>query len=350
MTSGASTVAPNAPSGSGDRVDARAVRVRCHPRRSFYARSREGYERSVAGRTFAYLACTVTLPGAVNRRVDAFEHDATMAVLDPAFSARGDRIEAIAWDAPDARWERFDAVLIGTTWDYWDRHAEFLATLRRIESVTRLANPSALVAWNSDKRYLLDLERVGVALPPTVFVDHATDAAVAAAFDALGVPPDGEIVIKRQVGAGAFGQHRLRRGAPVPPMPEPMLAQPFLQAILDEGELSFVFVDGALSHALVKRARAGDYRVQSAFGGDQTGIVPAAEDVARARAVLDAVPQASGVLAPPLYARVDMVRGAKKELALMELEIIEPYLYPRQGPELGARLHAALERRCVVGA
>ena len=31
-----------------------------------------------------------------------------------------------------------------------------------------------------------------------------------------------------------------------------------------------------------------------------------------------------------------MVRGLDGELALMELELVEPYLYPEQGPDLGA--------------
>lgn len=300
----------------------------------------------MAGRTFAYLACTVTLPGAVNRRVDAFEHDETMTALGGAFVPRGDVIDAIAWDDPRATWDRYDAAMIGTTWDYWDRPAEFLATLRRIEATTRLYNPSALVAWNSDKRYLEELERAGVRIPPTIFVEHADEATVAAAFDALGVPAGGDLVIKRRIGAGAFGQHRVRRGDPVPSMSEPMLAQPFLPAIVDEGELSFVFVDGDLSHALQKRAKDGDYRVQSAFGGHQTVFVPTDADARAARAVLDAVPPAVRGAELPLYARVDMVRDRDGALALMELEVIEPYLYPVQGPRLGEMLHAALRRRC----
>lgn len=304
----------------------------------------------MAGRTFAYLACTVTLPGAVNRRVDAFEHDETMSALGAAFAEHGDAIDAIAWDAPDARWDRYGAAILGTTWDYWDRPAEFLATLRRIEGATRLENPSALVAWNSDKRYLQDLERAGVRIPPTIFIERADEAAVAAAFDQLGVAAGEEIVIKRRIGAGAAGQHRLRRGASVPTMNEPMLAQPFLSSVVEEGELSFVFIDGELSHALQKRPKAGDYRVQSAFGGQQSAFAPARADVGSARAVLEAIPtsaRAEGRGAElPLYARVDMVRAPDGALALMELEVIEPYLYPVQGPRLGEMLHAALARRC----
>jgi hypothetical protein len=291
----------------------------------------------------AYLACSVTLPGAVNRRVDAFEHDQTMAALATAFERHGDVVEAIAWDDPDARFERYDAAVIGTTWDYWDRHAEFLEKLRRIEAETRLFNPSSLVAWNSDKRYLADLAARGVPIPPTRFLDHATEDAVRDAFDALSLGPDEEVVIKRRIGAGAHGQHRLRRGEPVPLMPEPMLVQPFLPSVVTEGELSFVFVDGELSHALEKRPKSGDYRVQSAFGGWQSAIAPRDDDVTRARDVLDRLD------ALPLYARVDMVRARDGALLLMELEVIEPFLYPLQGPRFGELFHAALRRRAKEG-
>lgn len=295
----------------------------------------------------AYLACETTLPGAVHRRVDAFEHDRTMTALTDAFAPHGDAVEAIAWDAP-ARWSAFDAVVIGTTWDYWDRPAQFLARLRDIESETQLFNGTAVVAWNSDKRYLRDLEERGILIPPTVFLDVADERAVMGAFDELSIG-EGDLVIKRRIGAGAAGQHRLRRGAPIPPMPEPMLAQPFLSSIVGEGELSFVFIDGALSHALRKRAKVDDYRVQSAFGGRQEAITPDARDVASAQKVLRAMPvrpsSRAEVGAAPLYARVDMVRLDGGALALMELEVIEPYLYPIEGPSLGPMLRAALHRR-----
>lgn len=284
----------------------------------------------------AYLASQVTLPGSPSRRPDAFEHDRMMTALTAPFAARGFALEAISWDDGAAEWADYDAALIGTAWDYWDREAEFLTTLERIECETALFNPSALVRWNLHKGYLRDLEARGARLIPTLWLDRATPDVVTDAFDALGSE---DIVLKRQVGAGAFGQHRLRRGEPIPEMPHAMMAQPFLEAIQREGELSFVFIDGALSHALIKRAARGDYRIQSAYGGVETAIDPAAADIAAAKAILNVLDS------PPLYARIDMLRGEDGGLYLMEMELIEPYLYPLQGPELGARLAEALARR-----
>lgn len=281
-----------------------------------------------------YLSSRVTMPGSPVRRSDAFEHDQMMENLTVAFEARGAKVTDVSWDDKDVDWSTFDAVMIGTTWDYWDRLDEFLETLKKIETQTRLYNASSLVRWNIDKRYLRDLEGKGVSLIPTIWADKATPEVIADAFDSFGAE---KLVAKRQVGAGADGQHMLKRDGIVPDMPHPMMIQPFMDAIVKEGELSFIFIGGELSHTLLKTAAKGDYRIQSAYGGQETPVDPAPEDVAQAAKVLAAAP------VKPLYARVDMIRGEDGSLCLMEMELIEPFLYPLQGPELGARIYEALK-------
>lgn len=287
----------------------------------------------------AYLASRVTLPGSLVRRTDAFEHDLMMDALRGPFAARGLTLEDLSWDDPKADWASYDAAIIGTTWDYWDRLDEFLETLRRIESQTQLFNPVALVEWNIRKTYLRELEAKGARLIPTVWLDTVDDASARAAFDTLGAA---DVVFKRQVGAGAKGQHRLIRGEAIPEMPHAMMAQPFLPMIQQEGELSFIFIDGDFSHALVKRAQPGDYRIQSTYGGREEKIAPSADDLAAAHAIIAALDEA------PLYGRVDMLRGADGGLLLMELEVLEPYLYPVEGPELGERMAAGVARRLAL--
>lgn len=287
----------------------------------------------------AYLASRVTLPGSLIRRTDGFEHDFMMDALRGPFEARGMRIEDVSWDDEKADWASFDAVIIGTTWDYWDRQDLFLETLKKIESQTRLFNGAALVAWNIRKTYLRELETKGAKLIPTVWLDTPDAISAGAAFDTLG---SNDVVFKRQVGAGAKGQHRLKRGEEIPEMPHPMMAQPFLPMIQTEGELSFIFIDGDFCHALIKRAQPGDYRIQSTYGGREEKITPSAEDMAAARAIIGTLDE------PPLYGRVDMLRGPEGGLLLMELEVIEPYLYPVEGPELGERMAAGVERRLAL--
>ena len=67
----------------------------------------------------AFLACSTTLPGAPDRRADAFEHDQQMAALVAALRP-GAQVTDIDWQAPLDAFAGFDAVLIGTPWDYWD--------------------------------------------------------------------------------------------------------------------------------------------------------------------------------------------------------------------------------------
>jgi len=195
------------------------------------------------------------------------------------------------------------------------------------------------VRWNSRKTYLRDLENKGAKLIPTLWLDVCDEAAAKAAFDALGAD---DVVFKRQVGAGAKDQHRVKRSEPIPVMPHAMMAQPFLPMIQTEGELSFIFIDGDFCHALIKRAQPGDYRIQSTYGGREEKIPPSADDLAAARAIIGTLDEA------PLYGRVDMLRGADGGLLLMELEVIEPYLYPIEGPELGERLAAGVVRRLTA--
>jgi len=288
---------------------------------------------------FVYIASIGTLPGSPARRSDAFEHDRMMDELRagaPASVAWHD----VAWDDASVDWGQFDAAIIGTAWDYWDRQDAFLARLKDIAKQTALFNPPELVKWNIHKSYLQDMETRGARLIPTLWLDKANVETVTAAFDALG---SDDIVLKRQVGAGADGQYRLKRGEPVPAMPHPMMAQPFLKAILTEGEYSFIFIDGAFSHALVKCAAEGDYRIQSSYGGTDHAITPSPADLSAARAMLDAVDTPDG--RPPLYARIDLLRAPDGGVFLMEVEAIEPFLYPVEGPGLGKRVADALIKR-----
>jgi hypothetical protein len=94
-----------------------------------------------------------------------------------------------------------------------------------------------------------------------------------------------------------------------------------LPSVTAEGEDSFLYFDGEFSHALLKTAKPGDYRIQSLYGGAEQPYVPTSDEKAVAKAVLDTLD------IPPLYARVDLLRGLNGRLALIELEMIEPYLY-----------------------
>lgn len=290
--------------------------------------------------TIAYLSSRDMLPGSPDARPDRWELDLQWAALEPSCRALGLHLELRAWDEPGLADEPYEAFVLGTTWDYFRRAEEFLALLDRLAEKAPVLNPPALVRWNADKGYLRELAARGLATVPTRWLDRMDEPAVAEAFAAFDTPT---LVAKPVVGAGAARQVLLRQGQPLPAAelcpPGATMLQPFLPSIQSEGELSLLFMGAEFSHALRKRPASGDYRVQSCYGGAEQVHRPSADELGLARTTLAELP------AEPLYARVDLVRGLDGQLAVIELELIEPYLYPEQGPELGPLFARALRAR-----
>ena len=258
--------------------------------------------------------------------------------MRPAFAAAGMELIEIDWRAPLDDFDGIALVLLGSAWDYQDHPAEFLARLEALEARGLIVcNSPEIVRWNTDKRYLQALAKAGARTIPTVWHDAAGRAEIIAAMDEFGAE---RVVAKRQIGAGGLGQHSFSRGA----LPDqdwqlghPAIIQPFIPAIIEEGEHSLIFIAGTFSHGVTKRAAAGEYRIQSMFGGTEADFAASDSDIDQAAAILAAIP-----LPTPLYARIDMVRLPDGQLAVMEAEMIEPYLYPQQGPDLGEKLAKAV--------
>ena len=278
---------------------------------------------------------------APDRRADAYLFDIQLDVLKRGFAPESLTLEPVLWTDRQIDWRAYAAVLVNCAWDYQDAYEDFLALLGRIAGIgVPVFNPPELVGWNIRKSYLRDLESRGVPVIPTLWPEHPTANDISEAMTVFGTD---DVILKRQVGGGASGQMRYTPASPPASsdriLDRPGMIQPFIPAIASEGELSFLFVDGEFSHALVKRNATGDYRIQEVYGGRSMRLEAAPTDQKAARAVLDALDE------PPLYARVDMVRGGDGRLLLMELEVIEPFLFPQDGPHIGAMLGKALKKR-----
>jgi glutathione synthase/RimK-type ligase-like ATP-grasp enzyme len=105
--------------------------------------------------------------------------------------------------------------------------------------------------------------------------------------------------------------------------------QPFIEEIRTRGEWSLVFIEGSLTHSVLKQPGAGDFRVQSYLGGS-VRAEPAPPGVVRvAEAALAALPEA------PLYARIDAVETPAGAL-IMEVEVNEPGLFFTHAPPAAA--------------
>ena len=277
----------------------------------------------------AYLACADVLTTAQTRRVDAYEHDRELEAFTPAFAARGLELVEVDWRACDPA--AYDLIFLRTCWDYTDHEAEFLAFLDRAQAVTRVANAPALVRWNLSKLYLRALAAKGLPVIPSLFTD--TPIPLAEAFDRLGAD---ELVLKPVVGSSGFGQARVRRDdAAGKTLAPASFAQPLIPEISTFGEVSLIFVGTAYSHAVRKTAGAGDYRIHVMHGGGEHAHDASDAEIAVGRAFIEALPVV------PLAARVDLVPHAGGWL-LMEVEAIEPHLFPQYAPALGARLADAI--------
>lgn len=290
--------------------------------------------------TIAFLACETTLPGSQTRRGDAFEHDLMVKAIKPAFEARGWTFKVIDWEAPVEAFEGVDLIMIGSSWNYWDKVESFLGKLETLETKgVQVCNSPEIVRWNIRKTYLQELATRGAATIPTLWLDQLNAADANAAMEEFACD---KLVVKRQIGAGAEGQDILERGA-VPAdwsFTHKAMVQPFMSAIAETGELSFLFFGGAFSHCVRKLPASGDYRIQSLYGGTEVTHEPTAEEIAEASAIIEALP-----FDAPLYARIDMILGDAGRLLLMEAELIEPYLYPEQGPNMGETLATAIARK-----
>lgn len=292
-----------------------------------------------ATREIALLTAANLMSGASDRRLDAHLFDVQFRILSDGLAPHGFALTPVPWidQAPD--WKRFAAVLVNCAWDYQDNHEDFLSTLDGIAAMgIPVFNDPATVRWNIRKTYLRELEAKGVPIIPTLWPEAPTDADITSAMNAFGID---DVILKRQIGGGARAQVRYTRSN-LPGsgsiLDRPGMIQPFIPAIATEGEFSFLFIDGEFSHVVLKRPKSGDYRIQAAYGGDSQAITPTPKDRAAAQRVLDVLD------IKPLYARVDMVRDSEA-LLLMELEVLEPYLFPADGPQIGPMLGAALARR-----
>ena len=262
---------------------------------------------------------------------DLYEDD--RLVLRPLERLGVDAVPAV-WDDPAVDWAAYDLVVVRSTWDYTLRREEFLDWA---SSVPRLHNPFAVLAWNTDKRYLAELAGAGVPVVPTGFVAPGEPFEV----------PAYEHVVKPTVSAGARDTARFAAGedstahaAALLEAGRTVMVQPYQAAVDDAGETALLSFLGEHSHA----ARKAPVLVPTLDDPDEVAITPreaSPAELALAQAALAAVPCS----APLLYARVDVVPGPDGSPVLMELEVTEPCLFLAHAPGAAQRFAAAVRAR-----
>lgn len=266
-----------------------------------------------------------------------------------ALEMHGFAVQAAVWDDRSIDWTQYRAVVIRSCWDYHQRIEEFLGWLARLEGLAiPLLNPVEIVRWNMNKTYLRDLQARGIEVLPSVWLAQYAELNL---VDLMKERDWQQVVVKPVISAAADHTHviavdkvsekqaeidiLLQRGG--------LIVQEFAEEIESQGEWSFMFYGGQYSHAVLKRPAAGDFRVQPHLGGTHAVASPEDAFVNQARAALSAVDSQL------LYARVDAIeRGGR--LMLMELELIEPYLFFPEHPLAPERFAQALLKHLMVKA
>jgi glutathione synthase/RimK-type ligase-like ATP-grasp enzyme len=233
---------------------------------------------------------------------------------------------------------------VRSTWDYSDRHAAFLEWCAKPRL---LLNTLPVIAWNTDKRYLRELAGAGIPVVPTTWIDPGTPV------DTVRIP-DGDVVVKPSVSAGARNTSRYRptdgeqaraHVASLLATGRTVLVQPYVESVDADGETGLIFIGGVFSHAIRKGAvlRTHGVATDQLWAPEEISLrIPDASERAVAEATLDQVPWPREEL---VYARVDLVRGELGAPMLLELELAEPSLFLGYDSDAPARLAAAIAGR-----
>ena len=277
--------------------------------------------------------------------------DEDLAPLESALHEAGADVAIAAWDDASIEWSDFDLALLRSTWDYTQRLPEFLAWCERTATRTRLHNPLPVLRWNTDKHYLRDLDKAGVAIVPSAFVEPNENAQTALT-DFLSAHRTDEFVVKPAIGAGSRDAQRYHaddRDAALAHVrrllegKRSVLLQPYLDRVDEHGETALIFFDGKFSHAIRKGPllRRFEAPTRALFAAEHiTPRVPGACELALAERALAAIPY--GTL---LYARVDLIAAGDGSPRVLELELTEPSLFFAHAAGAAARFAKAILAR-----
>ena len=245
--------------------------------------------------------------------------------LIPLFKQYNINAKAVIWDDYSIDWTTFDYLLFRNTWDYYQKENTFNDWLKKMESLgIKTLNPLAVIQQNKHKFYLKELEKKGVLILPTIFLEKNSKK------NLENILPESwkKIVIKPAFSAGSYLTKLVDRSELESIQKEfeehfetkDFLLQDFRPEIKELGETSLIFFNGNFSHAINKKPIEGDFRVQIQYGGNYTLVEPSIELITQAQAILKQIPEKL------LYARIDGI-VKDKHLHLMEIELIEPDLY-----------------------
>jgi len=262
-------------------------------------------------------------------------------LVQEALEAKGYKVGRKSWSDPTFDWSSTRYVLFRTTWDYFDRADEWKEWLASTAEKTQMINPHELVQWNMDKHYLKDLINQGINVPEIRYIEVGENIQLS---DLVGEMQEEVAILKPCFSASARHTYKivgrvseeLENTLQELIQVEAMMLQPFQHTVPEKGEVSMMVMGGTFTHAVLKKPKKGDFRVQDDFGGTVELYKPSGAEIAFAERCVQACP------VPPTYARVDIIEDNDGELALIEMELIEPELWFRLKPEAAEVLAESL--------
>ena len=241
------------------------------------------------------------------------------------------------WNDSIFDWETTRSILFRSTWDYFDKFELFKKWFNKTKNKCLMINSTETIEWNIDKHYLQDLQEHQIPIPNSEFIKRGSSIDLSLLMQKKNW---NEIVVKPTISGAAKNTYRLKEVEIIQFGPtwekliykEDFIVQEFQNNVITEGEVAMIVIGGKFTHAVLKKAKEGDFRVQDDFGGSIAKYNPSEEMVKLAE-------KCTRILTPiPSYARVDIIWDNLMDLAVSELELIEPELWFRLNPNAAQKL------------
>lgn len=258
-------------------------------------------------------------------------------LLHDALTKQGLKVDRKAWSDKNFNWSETKYAIFRTTWDYFDRFNEFFKWLEETKLKTKFINSLDIIKWNIDKNYLGELINKGINVAPTVFLNKGEKVTLSQLFSNKGWE---KAIIKPAISGASRLTYKINNKNYINKEKkfrsildeESMLFQEFQDSILTKGEVSLILIGGEYTHAVIKKARKGDFRVQDDFGGTVKKHYANKKEIELAKRCLNVIPYKT------IYARIDIIYDNKNKPSISELELIEPELWFRNYPKAAEKL------------
>lgn len=258
----------------------------------------------------------------VERKINHLLTHVDDILLNNTFKKMGHDSEIVFWDDNTVDYSKYDGAIIRSCWDYDKRLKEFLNRMREISKQTTLFNSYEIISVNTDKRYLLDLQKKGVPIVPTIIVNNLEDIKLLDNWS--------QVIVKPTVSASGRDtslhnidnkQDIIDSCRAIVEKGKIAMIQQYQKSVEQYGERSSVIIAGEITFTMKKTPKSGGFLVHTHHGGKYIPVDITLQEQKFINLLLSKLEQM------PLYMRVDYLKGENNNIHLLELEQIEPNLY-----------------------